>query len=377
MSDAIYPTLSGLTWDITRTPQFSTQIQRSVNGYERRAAFYATPIWHFQLHYEFLSESDYGTLAAFWAARQGGFDSFLWADSEDSSATIMPFGVGDGVSLDFQLQRTLSPTPDSTKLYGADGSSFEPVYNLNGSPTVYWTIGGVPYLILSGMTNYLHYSSDLTQAAAWTATPAITPTYSSGGTAPVGTGITRLQAPSSSGIISQTFDVSTNSGDYVASVWIKDNGSTGAPHLSLTISNLTQAESFSALITPTGTWTRHDVGLSNVQAGDSIKVIIQGGFAGASLDIYAWNVQLEKGLYPTRNVVTSSGPGSATNWTVSATGLVSFQNVLSVVPANGVVISWSGSYYWRVRFAADSLDFNEFMYQLHELKQVDLVRVRP
>jgi len=55
----------------------------------------------------------------------------------------------------------------------------------------------------------------------------------------------------------------------------------------------------------------------------------------------------------------------------SATGIVTF----TVPPPSGVVIGASFTYYFRVRFADDTLETSNFMYQLWELKQVKLQQV--
>ncbi len=63
-------------------------------------------------------------------------------------------------------------------------------------------------------------------------------------------------------------------------------------------------------------------------------------------------------------------PGAgAGKYTISATGLVTF----GTVPAAGHALTWSGTYYYRCRFADGSLDFENFMNQLQEVKQLKLV----
>lgn len=55
-----------------------------------------------------------------------------------------------------------------------------------------------------------------------------------------------------------------------------------------------------------------------------------------------------------------------TDYTISASGLVTF----TVAPANTVVIAWSGTYYWRVRFEEDALAFTEFASLFWEQKKL-------
>jgi uncharacterized protein (TIGR02217 family) len=55
-----------------------------------------------------------------------------------------------------------------------------------------------------------------------------------------------------------------------------------------------------------------------------------------------------------------------TDYAISSTGVVTFVSA----PANASVLTWSGSYYWLVRFLADQSDFENFMYQLWENKKI-------
>lgn len=128
MSQAVFPVLPGLTWNITKTPNWNTKIQKSVGGKELRAAFYSTPIWRWVLAYEVLRQAtafeELQTLAGFFNARQGSFDSFLYSDPNDNSVTQESFGIGDGSTTAFQLKR-------------AYGGFQENVSDLNGTPAIY------------------------------------------------------------------------------------------------------------------------------------------------------------------------------------------------------------------------------------------------
>jgi uncharacterized protein (TIGR02217 family) len=124
--------LPGLKWDVINAPEFRTHAQRAVSGRELRAAFMQYPLWTFRLAYEVLlaglAGTEKDTLLGFFLARQGSFDSFLYDNPADNTATAMPFGTGDGTITAFQLTRAL----------GAGGFSFaEPVQNLNGAPGIY------------------------------------------------------------------------------------------------------------------------------------------------------------------------------------------------------------------------------------------------
>jgi uncharacterized protein (TIGR02217 family) len=63
--------------------------------------------------------------------------------------------------------------------------------------------------------------------------------------------------------------------------------------------------------------------------------------------------------------------GSSVSYTLGQTGQVT----MATAPANGAVITWSGSFYYRVRFADDGLDFEQFMQQLWDVKKLTLQSV--
>ena len=79
-------------------------------------------------------------------------------------------------------------------------------------------------------------------------------------------------------------------------------------------------------------------------------------------------------IEPVQNVdvltnVTVGGVVKAlnTDYTVSATGMVTFTVAPAVLP-----IAWTGSYFYRARFTADTQEFDKFMNQLWSATQVDI-----
>lgn len=122
MSNAVFPTFAGLSWNISRSPEFSTQVKRAVSGKELRGAFRQYPLWIFGMSFEVLRDdlanNELEALAGFFLLRQGMFDSFLYTWPADGGATDQGFGVGDGVTKTFQLVRSF-------------GGFTEPVQNVN------------------------------------------------------------------------------------------------------------------------------------------------------------------------------------------------------------------------------------------------------
>lgn len=127
MSNAVFPVLPGLLWDVVKKPLFRTLIQSAVSGKELRLAQMSYPLYQFSLSYEVLRANalaELQTLMGFFNARNGSFDSFLYIDPDDNAITTQNFGTGDAVTTAFQLTRTY-------------GGFIEPVQNLNGAPSIF------------------------------------------------------------------------------------------------------------------------------------------------------------------------------------------------------------------------------------------------
>jgi uncharacterized protein (TIGR02217 family) len=141
MSNLLFPKIRGLSWEIVKNPTLSTEIQSSLAGREVRIQNFQNPIWEFTLIYEYLLNDpkfrdDTGStpleqLIGFFLVRGGQFDDFLLNESdltqrlEDSVYSGQPIGVGDGVTLSFQLVRNFggfleacqNPANQSARVY--------------------------------------------------------------------------------------------------------------------------------------------------------------------------------------------------------------------------------------------------------------------
>lgn len=132
----VFPTLPGLAWSVTKTPNFQTRIQRSVSGRELRALDYPYPLWQFTLVFDFLRDDlaagydELRTLMGFFMLCQGAFGSFLFQDPSDNWVTGQQIGVGDASTTSFQLLRAMGVT-----LPG--GGFFEPIVAPNIVSAVY------------------------------------------------------------------------------------------------------------------------------------------------------------------------------------------------------------------------------------------------
>lgn len=130
MSDVLLPDdLPGLTWDTLKSPEFSTEVAASHAFQEARWSHSPYPIWHFRHSYSVLDAdpavAELQALVGFFCARRGRWDSWLFADPNDSTATLEPFGTGDGTTTAFQLCRAFGPFVEPCKNVAAGPSIYK------------------------------------------------------------------------------------------------------------------------------------------------------------------------------------------------------------------------------------------------------------
>jgi uncharacterized protein (TIGR02217 family) len=163
MSNAVFPTLAGLTWDVRKSPEFNNVVRRSASLYRTAISLADYPIWHYALQYEFLRDNatndELNQLIGFFLARKGNYDSWLFDDPDGNSVTAQNIGTGNGTTTQFQLTRTV-------------GGFAEPVQNPKASPAPQIYKGGVLQTVTT------HYTIDaygvVTFVTAPTAGQAIT-----------------------------------------------------------------------------------------------------------------------------------------------------------------------------------------------------------
>jgi uncharacterized protein (TIGR02217 family) len=119
---AIFPTLPGLVWSVSKTPRFATRIQRAVSGRELRVVEQPNPIWTWTLTYTLLRDAhdtraasgpgvghdELRTLMGFFLQQQGAFQPFLFDDPTDDQVNGQALGTGDGSAAMFQLARSMA-----------------------------------------------------------------------------------------------------------------------------------------------------------------------------------------------------------------------------------------------------------------------------
>src|SRR5437773_2593488 len=117
MSNLVFPsTLAGVVFAGREEVEDDTLVERSLNQRETRSTFSTYPRYRYQYEFNALRSPaayvEFQKLVGFRARHRGQLDSFLLTDPEDNTVTAMPFGVGDGASTSFQLQRTLVASAD-------------------------------------------------------------------------------------------------------------------------------------------------------------------------------------------------------------------------------------------------------------------------
>jgi uncharacterized protein (TIGR02217 family) len=129
MSNLIFPTLAGLTWDIKPVPTWSTVVQKSKNRARTALLNDPYPLWTFELSYEFLrgpaypqpqppastnnpqGYSELDQIVGFYNQMRGSFDNFLLDLGQltqrpgESTVRGVQIGTGDGTTTTFYLQR--------------------------------------------------------------------------------------------------------------------------------------------------------------------------------------------------------------------------------------------------------------------------------
>jgi Conserved hypothetical protein 2217 (DUF2460) len=164
MSNALFPTVKGLTLPILKTAEFSTIVQKSAGGATVRIPQMQNPLWHFTLVFDYLYDTFYSpnntqayapytdlqTLMGFYTARHARSDDFLLFDPSDYTASGLMSGIWQAghtyglgtVIIDVAGHAQQVTTP------GISGN-FIPAFNhtggttADGGGTLIWTDQGV------------------------------------------------------------------------------------------------------------------------------------------------------------------------------------------------------------------------------------------
>lgn len=403
MSNLVFPSLPGLTYPVYRIPTWNTLVKKTASGREFRSRLQLYPTVQYRLKYSFLrdtaAEQHLQQLEAFFNKVGGDFDSFLYEDPDDKSVAGESFGIGDGVTTAWQLTRSR-------------GGFVQPVYDVNGAPAIY--VNGIRQYG-AARTQYLRSTDDMRNTAErgssslWTQTadaevgvtrPSVTDwdgntvtvnklqasTTTNGTNRGASQSLTGFPAsqPVTLSIYAKAAEVSClailltmKTGllasvffDLVAGTWAAENtsGGVGTGKIEVLANgwsrlSATWADIGGGATTPTAQfYMRRAIGLNLIPAiGDGI---------------YLANPQAEASNEVTAHIVntnTSSALTDAADYSVSASGLVTF----AAPPAAAAALTWSGSYFWRCRFTMPQLELQKFLSTFWEAGKVEFKVVPP
>jgi len=401
MSNQIFPALPGIAIGVKRSPVYSTLVQGSISGKETRAAFQSYPRYRFTIPLNFVRKAGFSaqtiydeaaTLNAFYMQHRGQWDSFLYPEPYDASDTAMGFGVADGATKIFQLQRR--------------------------EPGNYTTVLGTFPVPTVPRTNLCIRSQTI---ASWTGTNATLANNATG-------------APDGSVTAGKITDTSTNAQHYASntvtglsigqtytvSAYVKA-GTLGFCYVQLGTSyvnvnlntglmDMTSGAPYQITALPNG-WYR--VSVQRLAAATSEPMLIGAyattgtfSYAGAGTGtIYTWAAQVEPGIVPTEPIVTAAAavtvspsyyPGTdgfepvtepapginlyingvlftnGVDYTIGAGGVVTWTGY----PAVGAVLTWTGGYYRRCRFEMDEWEMEQIVNMVWGNAQLKLISVK-
>lgn len=117
-----FPVLPGLSFPVKRRPTFQTIEHRAVSGGSTTQSPQPYASYSFDLPYEFLRADNFTleaqTLMSFYTGRKGKGLPFHFLDPDDNIAVGQVLGLGDGVTTDFALIRSMvndaDPIQDAT-----------------------------------------------------------------------------------------------------------------------------------------------------------------------------------------------------------------------------------------------------------------------
>lgn len=292
---------------------------------------------------------------------------------------------------------------DNPAYYPSIGDGFEPVFDLNGPPTIYqdgdWP--GRRQLFANARTNLINNSE---QANLWTALNATVTADTS--VAPDGTTTADTFNEGVAVTVQHRINTTGSAADIVGelrcwSVFVKagtlPNINLSVPgafssaqvnfNLGIGVIDSTVGVLASGVITDPVRWPGWSrvwfvrrgsaSGTALFVSGCLDNTYSSAGYTGTSRTFLIWGAQGEivsniNG--PTPYIKT---PGAAnvtvTDYSVSASGVVT----LAAAPPAGSFLSWDGAYYRRVRFDVDSIQATRIVQTFWEARSIRLVSVKP
>lgn len=114
-----FPVLKGLAWPVTRSPVQSTLKQEAISGKQTRLQLYTYGRYKYGLTFSYLGSGtqnqDWQLLMSFFQSVAGAALPFHFNDIYDNQIAGQVLGYGDGATLAFNFQRTLSLITEPTQ----------------------------------------------------------------------------------------------------------------------------------------------------------------------------------------------------------------------------------------------------------------------
>jgi hypothetical protein len=423
VSNLVYPgNLPGLSFGSVRIPTFNTGVQQALSSKESRIAYQQYPQMQWELTYELLRDyvapSDLKALFGLYMAVGGKFDTFLYEDPQFNTVKYQQFGVTDGTTLTFQTTAVYQNAggPGAPELIQNLNSAFGFEINRFG--------GLIEYPYGASRTQFALFSADFTNAI-WSKSNMTALIASQA--APDGTSTANVfnDSTSSSVIhdVAQFCSGTSPAGVYTFSVfvwagavessfiWLQIDDSTASSSATGVFNKSTGAfvstgivgGSFSAMSASTNAvvsvsgsnWYRLSITVTKtsanaissvVYATQSATVAAYAGTSGVAAMVL-WGAQIENAalfapidaptlVLPTMYLPTTTAAITQQDWVgISPTLQISINSAHFGAFA-GINLLWTGSFFYRVRFDDDSLDFSEFMNEFWEVRKVKLKQIK-
>lgn len=401
MSSAIFPLqrLPLASRTLRRVTGRASSVQRAESGKTFVIRRQLSPLRRWAMDFGGMSEAagEVAELARFAAIHGGRADTFLLRDPADYQVADHGFGIGDGVTAAFQLQRSMAGSVSD--VLGSYAFTSKRRTNLLTRSTEFQTSWGYENVTVSPNVAVAPDGTVTADKLVESAT----------------TGVHRLSRSTGGGALLNA--------NYTASVFGKAGerryfGMKGMPNSPVfdLQAGAVVAGSGATIAGVGGGWWRCIATGIPTPVGSYINywTLLTGPtFTGESYagdgtsGLYLWGGQLELGSVATRPIPTAASAASAdpaywpalgdgfepvtepapgivvtkdgvdlvqgTGWTLGANGLVT----PTVLPAAGAQLAWSGSFYRRVRFASDDLELERIAANVWRSGRVELEEVKP
>lgn len=373
MSDVILPNFRGLTWPVKRTPNFSTLVHRATSGKEVRLPLYASPLWDFELDFSVLTDSS--------APNPGPTLSNLLKWSQNFLNSYWTLVGGTVTQTDAQVAPDGSLTAQVLTTGGGVGNTLS-----SPGPPGFPVTAGLAYTF--SVYAMLGTGTNMQVKITWyNAANSVISTLSGPNAPPSATwGRLTLTGTAPAGAVTAAVSILSNNGTNGLTQFIWgaqfEQASTAQTYQPTNSTPLAPASELDTLV---GLFIARQGQFDSFlfsNASDFTVVGQQFGIGDGTLT--AFQLYLTRSATFPNGLETIQNPSGApliyingvlktptTDYTISATGVVTF----TTPPAANAVITWSGAFFYRVRFEQDAQEFDEFLFQVVEAKSVKLTGV--